>query len=51
MVAAAGIAKLIFSLQVVGLAIALALNMTARWYFDKRSEVHERTHHTAGENT
>ena len=48
MVAAAMVAKLIHSQQVLGLAIALAANLLTRWYFDKRSEVHERTYHQAG---
>ncbi len=48
MVSAAFIAKIIFSWQLFGLALALFANLYTRWYFDKRSEAHERLHHKSG---
>ena len=48
LIASAIMGKMIFSLGVLGLALGLAINLGCRWYFDKRSEAHEKLHHQSG---
>ena len=45
MSAAAVVAKMIHSWQLAGLAVAVAMNLFARWYFDRKSEDHEQKYH------
>ena len=48
MIASALMGRMIFEHGVLGLALGVVINLTTRWYFNKRSEVHEKVYHTSG---
>jgi hypothetical protein len=44
-VATGGIATIVYQLSTIGLVICIGLNLTARYYFRRRADAHEKTYH------